>query len=77
MFRQHDELKAFVKKVDETNNNFRKEFGQEMAQISLTDLVPNLTQEDIMPDTDESVIMIDPTVNAKAGEARSFSLVQI
>lgn len=48
-----------------------------MAQISLTDLVPNLTQEDIMPDTDESVIMIDPTVNAKAGEARSFSLVQI
>lgn len=77
MFRQHDELKAFVKKVDETNNNFRKEFGQDMAQISLTDLVPNLTQEDIMPDTDESVIMIDPTVNAKAGEARSFSLVQI
>ena len=77
MFRQHDELKAFVKKVDETNNNFRKEFGQDMAQISLTDLVPNLTQEDIMPDTDESVIMIDPTVNAKAGEARSFSLIQI
>ena len=50
-----------------------------MAQISLTDLVPNLTQEDIMPDTEGRTydIEADPKTNPKAGQARMFTLDQI
>ena len=48
-----------------------------MATHNLTDLIPNLTQADVSPDTEDFVVNIDPATNPKAGEARMFNLKQI
>ena len=48
-----------------------------MAKVTLLDLVPNLTPQDVEPDTETNVIESDPATNPKAGEARMFTLEQI
>ena len=48
-----------------------------MATVNLTDLIPNLTQADVSPDTEDFVVSIDPETNPRAGEARMFNLKQI
>ena len=48
-----------------------------MGAVNLTDLIPNLTQADVAPDTENFVVDIDPASNPKAGEARMFNLRQI
>ena len=45
-----------------------------MATHNLTDLIPNLTQADVAPDTENFVVDIDQASNPKAGEARMFTL---
>ena len=47
-----------------------------MENASLFDLVPNLTPDDVKPDTEGNAydIEADPKVNPKAGQARMFTL---
>ena len=50
-----------------------------MEKDSLLDLVPNLTPDDIKPDTDgnDYDIEADPRTNPKAGQARMVTLDQM
>ena len=50
-----------------------------MEKVSFLDLVPNLTTEDVKPDTEGSTydIEADPKTNPFAGQARMFTLDQI
>lgn len=48
-----------------------------MALPSLKDLIPNLTDADMLPDTDSPVIDVDPKTNPTASEARTVTLSQI
>ena len=48
-----------------------------MATVNLTDLIPNLTQADVAPDTENFVVDIEAASNPRAGEARMFTLRQI
>ena len=51
MFRKNDELTAYIKTVEDTNSAHRKKYI-EMNEVSLRDLVPNLTAADVEPDTE-------------------------
>ncbi len=46
-----------------------------MAKQTLRDLIPNLTEIAIAPDTTDQVIDVDPESNPIAGEARTYTLV--
>ena len=50
-----------------------------MEKQSLLELVPNLSAEDVKPDSDgvQFVIKADPAQNENAGKARMFTLVQL
>ena len=79
IFRLSDETNAYVKKVENENSTFRREYTSEMEKDSLLDLVPNLTPDDIKPDTDgnDYDIDADPRTNPKAGQARMVTLDQM
>ena len=47
---------------------------EDMAEVTLCDLIPGLKPEDVLPDTDENPINSDPKVNTVCGEARMFTL---
>lgn len=75
----NDESVAYTKKVEAINSEFRTKYTTEMEKVSLLDLVPNLTPDDIKPDTDGRAYDIDadPKTNPKAGQARMFTLDQL
>ena len=77
MFRKNDELLDYVKKVETTSKDFRKKYSEDMAQVTLCDLIPGLKAEDVVPDTDENPINSDPKVNPVCSEARMFTIDQI
>ena len=45
-------------------------------EVKLTDLIPGLSESDILPDTEgvQFVVNADPKVTAEAGKARMFNL---
>ena len=63
--------------MDANQKAFSEKYGVEMAKPSLKDLIPNLTDADVVPDTDSPVIDVDPKTNPTAGEARTVTLSQI
>ena len=77
MFRKNDELLDYTKKVEQAAKAFRKKYSEDMAEVTLCDLIPGLKPEDVLPDTDENPINSDPKVNTVCGEARMFTLDQI
>ena len=74
IFRRNDELQAQISSVEKTNNEFRDLHCDTNVSHSLTELVPDLTEEDIKPDTETYCIEIDPEKNPKASEARMMSI---
>ena len=75
IFRMNDDTNKYLKKVENENAQFRQAYTKEM-EVGLLDLVPNLTAEDIVPDTEGRTydIEADPKVNPRAAEARMFTL---
>ena len=63
--------------MEEIASGFRKKYSEDMAKDTLRDLVPNLTEQDVLPDTEANVIEADPSQNPKAAEARMFTLEQM
>ena len=79
IFKLSDETNTYVKKVEKENAEFRHNYTAEMEKVSLLDLVPNLTADDIKPDTEGHAYDIDadPATNPNAGKARTFTLDQL
>ena len=74
----NDDTNKYLKKVENENAQFRQAYTKDM-EVGLLDLVPNLTTEDIVPDTEGRTydIEADPKENPRAAEARMFTLDQI
>ena len=55
--------------MEKINTEFRNKYTTEMEKVSFLDLVPNLTTEDVKPDTEGSTydIEADPKTNPFAG----------
>ena len=79
MFRTTDEDRHYVKRVEETNTDFRQKYSVAMGNDSLADLVPGLTPDDVKPDTEGETYMIeaDPAINPTAKQPRMFTLDQM
>ena len=79
--KKHDHLNNYIEQVEEINARFRKVYTEDMEKVTLRDLVPCLTEDDIKPYTEEGeadyVIQADPKLNPKAGQARMFTLDQL
>ena len=74
-FRKSDELQTYIKKVETTFSDFKTAYTNDM-EVKLTDLIPGLSESDILPDTEgvQFVVNADPKVTAEAGKARMFNL---
>ena len=81
MGRKHDHLNNYIEQVEDTNARFRKAYTEDMEKVTLRDLIPCLTEDDIKPYTEEGdvdyVIQADPKLNPKARQARMFTLDQL
>lgn len=79
IFKRNEVLEAYVKNFEEGYIGFCKTYTADMEVQSLRDLVPELTAEDVAPDTEgmEYVIRADPRSNKIAGKARTFTLDQL
>ena len=64
-----------MKKFEEGYKEFSKSITTDM-EVGLRDLVPNLTEDDLKPDTEgqDFVIDADPATNPTAKQARTFTL---
>ena len=76
-----ERLNNYIEQVESTNAQFRKAYTEDMEKVTLRDLIPCLTEEDIKPYTEDGevsyVIQADPKLNPKARQARMFTLDQL
>ena len=77
IFRRNDEMQTHINSVEKSNGDFRQMQCETYVQQKISDIVPNLTEEDIQPDTETYSIEIDPATNPKASEARMMSIHQV
>ena len=77
MFRRNEQLQTQLTSVEKVNAEFREKHIDELAQEKITDIVPDLTEADIKPDTETYTIDINPETNPKACEARMLSIHQV
>ena len=74
LFSQSDKLNGNILEVALKNNGRWVELTQEMPSKTLRDLVPGISEEDILDDTGADSIEVETSKNPSAIEGHMFTL---
>ena len=77
LFTRSAELDQMIRDNDSENKGHRKLKEIDQAKESIVDLFPGLNPTDIADDTGKNTLEVDSAKNARAGEARMFTLAQL
>ena len=77
LFTKSSVLEQRIKANDDENKKHRVEIEKKPATFTIPQLIPDITEEDLVDDTGADTIQVDPNQNPIAGEARMVTLNQL